>query len=67
MKTMIICFLAGLVGVAFGHYWSFQAYRPLNLSQKIQELKLDLKLLNKAYARDISRHFIDEDAYKVIR
>jgi hypothetical protein len=64
---MIKCFLVGIVGIAFGYCWAFQAYQPLKLSQKNQELKLDLKLLNKAYVRDISRHFIDRDAYKIVR
>lgn len=67
MKTMIKCFLAGIIGIALGYFWAFQAYQPLKLSQENQELKLDLKLLNMAYVRDISKGFIDKDAYKIIR
>ena len=66
MKTMIKCFLAGLVGIAFGCYWNFQAYQPLKCEKENQELKLDLKLLNKAYVKDISGIFTDRDAYKIV-
>ena len=66
METMIKCFLAGVVGIALGYYWAFQAYQPIKLSQENQELKTDLKLLDMAYVREISKHFID-DSYEVIR
>ena len=59
MKTLILCFLTLILGMTLGYTWAFKAYQPLKMQEQIEELELDLKLLNKAYVRDISRHFLD--------
>jgi len=65
MKTTILCFLAGLVGIALGYTWAFKAYQPLKIESEVQRLQVDLKLLQKAYVRDISGVFLDRDVYKI--
>jgi len=66
MRTMIKYFLVGIIGVAFGYFWAFQAYQPLKIKKENQELRLSLKLMHKAYVRDISKKFLD-DSHEIVR
>ena len=67
MKIAVRMTFALLIGIVIGCCWNFYKYEPIKLIEKSQNLRMDLHLLNKAYVRDISGGFIDEDAYKIVR
>ena len=67
MKTLIKCFFSLTIGIVIGYFWCTRHYHPIQLEEQVKELKLDLKLLNKAYVRDIAPWSRDNENYLIKR